>query len=148
LAALEGTEEAVAFASGTAAMSALILAACGDSRHVVAFRPLYGGTDHLLASNVLGLDVTWIRHEREVRRAIRPDTGLVLLETPQNPTLGVLDIAAIVSASGSVPVAVDNTFATPVLQNPSAHGATYVVHSATKFLGGHGDVIAGVVATD
>jgi cystathionine beta-lyase/cystathionine gamma-synthase len=78
---------------------------------------------------------------------VRADTGLVILETPQNPTLGVVDISAVVSAASGVPVLVDNTFATPVLQNPSAHGASYVLHSATKFLGGHGDVIAGVVAT-
>jgi methionine-gamma-lyase len=71
----------------------------------------------------------------------------VLLETPQNPTLGLVDIAAVVGAAGSVPVVVDNTFATPVLQNPGRHGATLVVHSATKYLGGSGDVVGGVVAT-
>jgi cystathionine beta-lyase/cystathionine gamma-synthase len=147
LAELESTEDAVAYGSGMAALTATLLAACAERRHVVAFRPLYGGTDHLLASGLLGLEVTWIRAERDVAGAIRPDTGLVLLETPQNPTLGVVDIASVVAGARGVPVAVDNTFATPILQNPAAHGAAYVVHSATKFLGGHGDVVGGVVAT-
>lgn len=147
LAELEGTVDAVAFASGMAALTATLLAACEERRHVVALRPLYGGSDHLLACGLLGLEVTWARSEGDVAGARRRDTGIVLLETPQNPTLGVVDIAAVVSSAGDVPVLVDNTFATPILQNPAAHGAAYVLHSATKFLGGHGDVVAGVVAT-
>jgi methionine-gamma-lyase len=147
LAELEGTEDAAAFASGMAALTATLLAACGDGRHAVAVRPLYGGTDHLLSCDLLAIDVTWARDAEDVARAVRPSTGLVLLETPQNPTLGVVDIERVVAAAGRTPVLVDNTFATPVLQNPAAHGAAYVVHSATKFLGGHGDVVAGVVAT-
>lgn len=147
LAELEGTEDAVAFSSGMAAVTATLLAACGERRHVVGIRPLYGGTDHLLGCRLLGLETTWAA-PGEVGAALRPDTGLVLLETPQNPTLGQVDIAQVVRAADDVPVAVDNTFATPVLQNPAAFGATFVVHSATKFLGGHGDVIAGAVAAD
>lgn len=147
LAELEGTEDAVAFASGMAALTATLLVACEERRHVVALRPLYGGTDHLLACGLLGIEVTWAREAAEVMDAVRSDTGLVLLETPQNPTLGVVDIETVVAAAGDVPVLVDNTFATPVLQNPAVHGAAYVLHSATKFLGGHGDVIGGVVAT-
>jgi cystathionine beta-lyase/cystathionine gamma-synthase len=147
LAELEGTEDAVAFASGMASLTATLLATCGVRRHVVALRPLYGGSDHLLSCGLLGLDVTWARGPEDVAAAIRPDTGLVVLETPQNPTLGVVDISAVVTSAGDVPVLVDNTFATPVLQNPAAHGAAYVLHSATKFLGGHGDVVAGIVAT-
>ena len=147
LAELERTDDAVAFASGMAALTAVLLAACEGRRHVVAFRPLYGGTDHLLACGLLGVETTWVRTVEEVGQALRPDTGLVLLETPQNPTLGVVDIEAVVTAAGGVPVLVDNTFATPVLQNPALHGAAYVLHSATKFLGGHGDAVAGVVAT-
>jgi cystathionine beta-lyase/cystathionine gamma-synthase len=147
LAELEGTEDAVAFGSGMAALTALLMADCSERRHVVALRPLYGGSDHLLACGLLGIEVTWVRDATAVAAALRPDTGLVLFETPQNPTLGVVDITAVVGAAGHVPVAVDNTFATPILQNPAAHGAAYVLHSATKFLGGHGDVIAGAVAT-
>jgi methionine-gamma-lyase len=147
LAELEREEDAVAFASGMAALTATLLAACEGRRRVVAFRPLYGGTDHLLACGLLDLEVAWIGEAGEVREAVRPDTGLVILETPQNPTLGTVDIAEVVQASGAIPVLVDNTFATPVLQNPGLHGAAYVLHSATKFLGGHGDVVGGVVAT-
>ena len=147
LAELEGTADCVAFASGMAALTACLLAACSERRHVVALRPLYGGTDHLLACGLLGIDVTWAQ-AGEVAAAIRPETGLVLLETPQNPTLGQIDIAAAVVAAGDVPVLVDNTFATPILQNPARHGAALTLHSATKFLGGHGDVVAGAVACD
>ena len=113
LAELEGTEDAVAFASGMAALTATLLAACEDRRHVVALCPLYGGTDHLLACGLLGIEVTWAREAAEVMDAVRSDTGLVLLETPQNPTLGVVDIETVVAAAGDVPVLVDNTFATP-----------------------------------
>jgi methionine-gamma-lyase len=148
LAELEGTDDAVAFASGMAALTASLLAACVERRHVVALRPLYGGSDHLLACGLLGIEVTWADDVAAIPRALRPDTGLVLLETPQNPTLGVVDIEAAVAAAGDVPVLVDNTFATPVLQNPARHGAALVLHSATKFLGGHGDVVAGCVMTD
>jgi methionine-gamma-lyase len=146
LAELEGTETAVAFASGMAAMTAALLAARADGGHVVAIRPLYGGTDALLASGLLGLDVTWARAST-VTDALRASTALVVLETPQNPTLGLVDIAATVEAAAGVPVLVDNTFATPVLQNPVEHGAVLVLHSATKYLGGHGDAVGGVVAT-
>ena len=147
IAALENTAESVAFSSGMAGITAVLMAARLRGNHVVAVRPVYGGTDHLLASGLLGLDVTWARPE-EVRNAIRPNTSLVFVETPANPTLALVDLDALVGAAGDVPVAVDNTFATPVLQNPVRHGATFAVHSATKFLGGHGDVLAGVVATD
>jgi cystathionine beta-lyase/cystathionine gamma-synthase len=113
---------------------------------VVALRPLYGGSDHLLACGLIGLDVTWATPDT-VAESIRPDTGLVILETPQNPTLSQIDIEQIVRAAADVPVLVDNTFATPVLQTPLQHGATFSLQSATKFLGGHGDVLGGVIAT-
>jgi len=145
LAALEGAAQAVAFGSGMAAITAVLLAACARGRHVIAVRPLYGGTDHLLASGLLGIEASFVR-AGEVASSIRPDTALVLLETPGNPTLELVDIADVVRQAGTVPVAVDSTFATPVLQRPLAHGAAYAIHSATKFLSGHGDVIAGVVA--
>lgn len=149
LAQLEKTSTAVAFGSGMAAMTAAILShtTMTDRRHVVAVRPLYGGTDHLLATGLLGTEVTFCE-ETEVAAAIRTDTGLVILETPGNPTLELVDIAAVVAQAGDVPVLVDNTFATPVLQNPATLGAAMVLHSATKYLGGHGDVVAGVIACD
>ncbi|MGC4864368.1 trans-sulfuration enzyme family protein [Micromonospora sp. DT53] len=148
LAELEGTTQAVAFASGMAALTATLLAAARDDRrHVVAVRPLYGGTDHVLATGLLGTTVTWARPD-EVAAAIRPDTALIIVETPANPTLDLVDIAALAAAAGDTPLLVDNTVATPVLQQPARHGATLVLHSATKSIGGHGDVLAGVVACD
>jgi len=149
IAELERAEAAVAFSSGMAAITALLLAAArlgeGPRPHVVAVRPLYGGTDHLLDSGLLGIETSFVATDR-VADSIRPETALVLLETPANPTVELVDIAAVARQAGGVPVAVDSTFATPVLQRPLEHGATLVVHSATKFLGGHGDVLAGVVA--
>jgi len=149
LAELEHTESSVAFASGMAATTAAILAHTGGAaargRHVVAVRPLYGGTDHLLDSGLLGAETTFCS-EHEVAGAIRPDSALVVLETPGNPTLAMVDIAGVVAQAGEVPVLVDSTFATPVLQNPVDLGAAMSLHSATKYLGGHGDVIAGVIA--
>jgi methionine-gamma-lyase len=148
LAELEGTDSAVAFATGMAALSACLIASVTSGRaHVVAVRPLYGGTDHVLDTGLLGTSVTWAAVD-EIAAAIRPDTGLVLVETPANPTLELVDIAEVVAAAGVVPVLVDNTFASPILQQPARHGATLVLHSATKYLGGHGDVMGGVVATN
>jgi methionine-gamma-lyase len=145
LATLEGAEQAVAFGSGMAALTAVLLALQERGRHIVAVRPLYGGSDHLLATGLLGTTVSFVNAD-EVADAIRADTALVLIETPANPTLNLVDIADVVRQAGAVPVLVDSTFATPILQRPLEHGAAMVLHSATKFLGGHGDVVAGVVA--
>ena len=145
---LEGAPEAVAFGSGMAAVSALLLACVqAGTPHVVAVRPLYGGTDHLLATGLLGTEVTWAR-PAEVAAAITPRTGIVLAETPANPTLDLVDIADLVRQARGVPVVIDNTFATPVLQNPLAHGAAMALHSLTKFVGGHGDLVGGAIAVD
>ncbi len=145
LAELEGADDAAAFASGMAAFSAVLLAAKSRGTHVVAVRPIYGTADHLLTSGMLGMTVTWTTQDA-IAEALRPDTALVVIETPANPTLELVDIAAVVRQAGTVPVMVDSTFATPVLQRPLALGAALVLHSATKFLGGHGDLLAGVVA--
>ncbi|ADU49790.1 trans-sulfuration enzyme family protein [Intrasporangium calvum] len=148
LASLEGAEAGVAFASGMAAITACLLATVAAGRpHVVALRPLYGGTDHLLATGLVGTSVTWATAD-EVASAIRPETGLVVVETPANPSLDLVDLRAVVAAAGDVPVLVDNTFATPILQQPLQLGAALSVHSATKFLGGHGDLLGGIVATN
>src|SRR5688572_25024695 len=142
-------EEAVAFSSGMAAVTAVLLALTHESgkRHVVAVRPLYGGTDHLLASGLLGVETTFCSPDG-VAAALRDDTALVVLETPANPTLELVDIHGVAAAADDVPVLVDNTFATPVLQHPLDLGASLSLHSATKYLGGHGDVVGGVVACD
>lgn len=147
LASLESAEAAVAFSSGMAALSAALLATVREGKpHVVAVRPIYGGTDHVLDQAFLGTRVTWATAET-IAESIEPDTGLVIVETPANPTLELLDLRAVVAAAGAVPVLVDNTFATPILQRPIELGASLVMHSATKYLGGHGDVIGGVVAS-
>ncbi|WP_260982392.1 PLP-dependent aspartate aminotransferase family protein [Arthrobacter sp. U41] len=146
VAVLEDTPESVAFATGMAALSAVLLAVVATGKkHVVAVRPLYGGSDHLLASGVLGNDMTFTDPDG-VHSALRPDTGLVILETPANPSLELVDIARVAAAADGVPLLVDNTFASPILQRPFRHGAAMVLHSATKFLGGHGDAMGGVVA--
>ncbi len=159
LADLEGAEGAVAFATGMASITAVLMATSAppdEARrpHVVAVRPVYGGTDHLFTSGMLGTEVDWVEPDR-IAGAIRSDTGLVFVETPANPTLALVDLRDVVrqvrGAEGicesPIPVAVDSTFATPVLQNPIALGADMAIHSATKFLGGHGDAMGGVVAT-
>lgn len=147
LADLESTDGAVAFASGMAALTACLIAVVtAGKRHIVAVRPLYGGTDHVLESGLLGTEVTWT-DVAGIADAVRDDTGLVVIETPANPTLELIDIARVVALAGDVPVLVDNTFATPILQQPARHGAALVLHSATKYLGGHGDAMGGIVAT-
>lgn len=147
IAALEGTQACVAYASGMAAMTAVLLDRAQHGKHVLVVRPLYGTADHLLATGMCGLEAEFVQAD-EIAARRRPDTALVVIETPANPTLNLVDIKAVVEAAGDVPVLVDSTFATPVLQRPAELGATYVLHSATKFLGGHGDVIAGVVCCD
>ena len=146
LAALEGTDGAVAFSSGMAALTACFLAARAKGKnHIVGVRPMYATTDKLIASGYLGFSVTWTNAEG-IEEAVRPDTALVLIETPVNPTIELQDIAVAAKAAGDAPLCVDSTFASPVLQRPAAFGAALVMHSGTKFLGGHGDVMAGVVA--
>ncbi|QPP05958.1 PLP-dependent transferase [Streptomyces bathyalis] len=146
LAELEGAQAAAAFASGMAALSAVLIAQVASGRpHVVGVRPLYGTSDVLLTSGLLGTSVTWAPVEK-VAAAVRPETGLVMVETPANPTLCEVDIRALADSVAPVPLLVDNTFATPVLQRPLALGAAIVLHSATKYLGGHGDAMGGIVA--
>jgi cystathionine gamma-synthase len=143
---------AVAFASGLAAEHALITAVCEAGSHVVIPGDLYGGTFRLV-DKVLsrwGLQHDLVaqtdldRLEKAVRRG---STRLIWVETPTNPLLNVVDIAGVVERSGDALVAVDNTFATPVNQRPLELGADFVVHSTTKYLGGHSDVVGGVVVT-
>lgn len=139
--------QGVAFSTGMAGITATILSRMrAGKRHVVAVRPLYGGTDHLLSANILGSQVTFAKAE-DVAGAITEETGLVIVESPANPTLELVDIRALVLQSGDVPVMVDNTFATSILQQPLALGATFSFHSATKYIGGHGDAMCGIVVT-
>ncbi len=152
-ASLEGAEAGVAYASGMAAIHAVLMALRvrdleeqKQRNHILAIRPLYGCTDHLLSIGLLGFDVDWVAAD-QVAHSITQKTAMVLIETPANPTLSLVDIRQVVAQAGEVPVMVDNTFATPILQQPLALGATFSVHSGTKYLGGHGDVLAGLVAS-
>jgi methionine-gamma-lyase len=145
IAQLEGMQACVAYGSGMAALTAVLLDAKSRGNHVLAVRPIYGTSDHLLASGLCGLDTEFVNAE-EIMDKIRSDTALVIIETPANPTLQLVDIAAVVKAAGSVPVLVDSSFAPACIQRPVEFGASYVLHSATKFLAGHADVIAGVVS--
>jgi cystathionine gamma-lyase len=152
LAALEGARHGLAFSSGVAATDAIVKCLRpGD--HVVASNDLYGGTYRLLRQVFgpfgIGSSFVDMSSVEEVERAFRPETRLLWIETPTNPLLRIVDIEAL-SAMGrarGAAVAVDNTFATPWLQQPLALGADLVVHSTTKYLGGHSDVIGGAVCT-
>ena len=151
LAALEGAEAALAFSSGMAAESATILAHTQAGDHVVCIGDVYGGTHELLGWNLprLGIRTTFLLADEADRLAgaMEDRTKLVFFETPTNPGLDVIDIAAaaeVAHAAGAL-VVVDNTFASPVNQTPLEHGADLVVHSATKYLGGHSDLTAGAV---
>src|SRR3954465_8074842 len=137
------------FSSGMAGTHALITAVCNAGDHVVIPDDLYGGT-YRLVDKVLarwGLSYTMVDQTDldAVAAAVRPETTLVWVETPTNPTLKVIDVPGIIARSGGAFVAVDNTFATPVYQRPLELGADAVVHSATKYLGGHSDAVSGAV---
>jgi cystathionine beta-lyase/cystathionine gamma-synthase len=147
---LEGGAGAIAYASGMGAMSSVLWALLDTGAHVVAQDRLYGGTQGLLDTlrTRWGVEVTLVDggNPEAVRAALRPDTRVLLLETIANPTGQVADLPALTAlarAVGAVTV-VDNTFATPLLCRPIEHGADVVVHSATKYMGGHSDTIGGV----
>jgi cystathionine beta-lyase/cystathionine gamma-synthase len=152
LASLEGGAHGYAFASGMAATAAVLnLLSAGD--HAIVTDDLYGGTYRLFSRvlNRYGLEFTYVDMSdlAAVRAAVRPNTKLFWLETPTNPLLKLIDIAAIseLRREGQM-VAVDNTFATPYFQQPLALGADVVVHSTTKYIGGHSDVVGGVAITN
>lgn len=154
LAALEGGAAGIAFASGLAAVSACVnLLRAGD--HVVACRDLYGGAYRLFTKVYakFGIDFTFVDTTDldAIDAALRPETKLLWLETPSNPLLCVTDIAAasgIAKRRGGITVVVDNTFASPYIQQPLALGADVVLHSTTKYLNGHADVIGGALVTN
>jgi cystathionine gamma-synthase len=138
-----------AFASGMAATHAVITALCEAGDHLILPVDLYGGTyrlvDKVLTDFGLSYDLVDQRDPSTVRGALRESTSLVWVESPTNPLLNVVDMPAVVEAAGPAAVVVDNTFATPVVQRPLELGATAVVHSTTKYLGGHSDVVGGAV---
>lgn len=152
-AALEGGTKGFAFASGLAA-EACILEALGGNAHIIAFDDLYGGTYRLFEKVKRvssGLDVTYLdfRDADELERAVRPDTKLIWVETPSNPLLKITDLEAVAkfAKKHKLVTVCDNTFATPVVQRPLDLGFDIVVHSATKYINGHSDVVAGLIIT-
>ncbi|AKV86275.1 MULTISPECIES: cystathionine gamma-synthase [unclassified Microbacterium] len=151
LAALEGGANALSFASGLAAEDALLRGILRPGDHIVLGNDVYGGTYRLLTKVLApwGIETTTVELSDvdELRAAIRPETKIVWVETPSNPLLKIVDIeliAEIAHAAGAIAV-VDNTFASPALQQPLSLGADLVVHSTTKYLGGHSDVLGGAV---
>lgn len=152
LAALEGATHAIAFGSGCAAtMAMLLMLKAGD--HVLVGDDVYGGTFRIFdkVMKQFGLSATFLdmSDPERVKSALLPNTRLVWMETPSNPMLKLFDIEAIAAMAKArgIPLAVDNTFATPVLQSPLELGATFAVHSATKYLNGHSDVVGGAIMT-
>src|SRR2546430_10060474 len=150
---LEGGAAAIAASSGMGAINAVLLALLRTGDHVIAQRCLYGGTFSVFASlaSRYGIDVSYItgRDPAELAAALRPESRLLFLETIANPTIAVGDLPALLAAgrAAGLTCVVDNTFATPVLCRPIEHGADIVVHSATKYLGGHDDVTLGLVVS-
>lgn len=151
VAALEGGVGALAFASGSAAVTFSILNIAGAGDHVISANSLYGGTYNLFVHTLprFGLDIDLVdpSDPENFRRALKPNTKLIYAETVGNPKLDTLDLDAVaaIAHEAGIPLIVDNTMPTPYLIRPIDHGADIVVHSATKFIGGHGTSIGGVV---
>ena len=151
LAALEGGSAALALASGAAAITYTIEALAANGGHIVAQKTIYGGSYNLLSHTLpqFGISTTFVdAHDlKEVENAIKDDTRAVYLETLGNPNSDIPDIDAIaeIAHKYGIPVVVDNTFGTPYLIRPIEHGADIVVHSATKFIGGHGTTLGGII---
>lgn len=152
LAMLEGAEAAIACASGIGAISSAFWSLLKSGDHIVSAKTLYGCTFAYLNHGLtqFGVEVTFVdsKDPENIRKAMRPNTKVVYLETPANPTLEIADIKGVADIAHTVEgcvLMVDNTFCTPYTQRPIEFGADIVVHSGTKFLNGHGDVIAGFV---
>ena len=152
VAALEEGDHGLAFASGMAAIECILTTVCSAGDHVVCEENVYGGTMRLMIRVLsrLGLRFDFVdtRDAEAIREALRPETRLVFLETPSNPLMRLTDLhaAASITKEAGVLLCVDNTFATPMNQRPLTMGADIVVHSATKYLNGHSDVVGGVLA--
>lgn len=152
LAALEDAQYARVFSSGMAAVDTLLRIILRPGAHVILGNDAYGGMYRLLHNDYgdwgVELSIVDTTDVQAVRAAIKDNTKLIWLETPTNPATNITDIAAVAAVKGNAAVVVDNTFATPYLQNPLALGADHVLHSTTKYLGGHSDVLGGAVVTN
>lgn len=151
IAAMELGEGALAFGSGMAAVSTILVHLTKSGDHILCTRGIYGCTFGLLKilkeKYDISHDLKTLMTEEEIENAIKPNTTCIYIETPINPTMEIVDIEQItkVAKKHGIPVVVDNTFSSPYLQNPIEQGADFVLHSATKYINGHGDVIAGIL---
>ncbi|MBD3234729.1 MAG: aminotransferase class I/II-fold pyridoxal phosphate-dependent enzyme [candidate division Zixibacteria bacterium] len=154
IALLEEQKHGLAFASGMAAIHAILVALAGSGDSVVISDTVYGGTAALCNRTIpnMGIDMRWVdcNNPDEVEKAVDKTTKLIFVETPANPTMKIIDMKAIadIAHKHGIYLVVDNTFQTPYLQKPKRFGADIVMHSATKYLGGHGDLVAGLVTCD
>ncbi len=152
LCALENAEDGLIFSSGMAAISAVLLAFLGSGDHAVLQGDIYGGTHHFVTAEFrrFGIDYTFVSNEAEdIERAVKENTGIIFIESPSNPLLRITDIRAVARIAGArnIITAIDNTFATPVNQNPIDLGIDIVLHSGTKYLGGHSDICCGAAVS-
>jgi len=151
VAAMEGMEDAAATATGMGAVSGALLANLSSGDHLISSKAVYGCSFALMNHQLTrwGIEVSFVdmANPAEVEAAIKPNTKVMFLETPVNPNLAVYDLAVIgkIAQKHNIISIVDNTFLTPVLQQPKQYGIDIVVHSATKYLNGHGDVVAGII---
>ncbi|MDL2212285.1 methionine gamma-lyase [Erysipelotrichaceae bacterium OttesenSCG-928-M19] len=154
MASLEGCEAALALSSGMGAIGTVFMTALKTGDHVVSDKVIYGCTHALFEHQLhkFGIDVTFVdfTNEAEVKAAIKENTKILYVETPANPTLKIVDLAVVakIAKEHNLMSVVDNTVATPYLTRPKEYGIDVIVHSATKYLNGHGDVIAGIICGD
>lgn len=151
VAALEGGHKALGCGSGMAAIHTLFATVCDQNSHIVCSSSVYGPTMTILETffTKFGVEVTFVEssHTDEIKNAVKENTKLIYLETPGNPTLSIADIKAAseIAKQAGAKLAVDNTFMSPIYQKPFQLGADYIIHSMTKFLNGHADVVAGII---
>jgi len=151
MAILEGGEGALTFGSGMAAVSAVLLSLTKAGDHILCSQGLYGCTFGLLKLLEDKYDIdhnfSWFDSEATLQAALQPNTRVIFIETPINPTMKIIDLSMVVKVAKErgVMVVIDNTFSTPYLQKPLEIGCDIVIHSATKYIGGHGDVVAGII---
>lgn len=154
LCALEGAEDGILFSSGMAAISTVLLGFLQKGDHLVLSKEIYGGTYHFVVSELerLGISYTFTAttEVESFEQALQPNTKMIFLETPSNPLLHLTDIGAVatLAKAHNILTAIDNTFASPINQNPIAWGIDLVMHSGTKYLGGHSDLCFGAVVGD
>ncbi len=152
LCALENAEDGLVFSSGMAAISTVLFAFLNSGDHAVLQGDIYGGTRHFVTAEFerFGIDYTFVSNDADdIEKAIKENTRIIFIESPSNPLLKITDIRAIagIAKSGNIITAIDNTFATPVNQNPLDRGIDIVLHSGTKYLGGHSDICCGAVVS-